>query len=302
MARLPTSQQEFEELMEEIDAELRRDEVPIHARSFHAIRAFAIKCQVDLPIPAASTCGIRGIYAGESGAAHIIAWFDHRYGDRQNIFMGPGSTIVLLRGDPWEVRLPLIFGRVHCVVARELNRRNTGPIRGLSGEPPVINLLDLIVDLPAGLAKSLSDQECELVYSCFMRGMHSLNVLQNFRSKPYVPEALADIDAAVRHLLSNPPHYGQSKWASAQAAEKLLKSFLKDRGRSFPYSHDIHKLSNLAQAAGFPITDLAMLDQLQTSPASRYGEEQVSLSQAANAHAASLYVGQLVGEAALSAN
>jgi hypothetical protein len=104
--------------------------------------------------------------------------------------------------------------------------------------------------------------------------------------------------ASVRHIFSVPPHYyGQSKWAAAQAAEKLLKSFLKAKDISFPFSHDIQALASLAEARGMKSLDRGVVDQLQTRAAVRYGEQAVSLTETVAAHHSSLLVGKQVSQA-----
>lgn len=299
--KTPTTQDEFDRVMENIDTQLREENVQIHARSFHAAGEYSKLFQLEIPISPCLDRGRPGVYTGADATAHINKWFDDRYGDRQNIFMGPGSTVIVLRGDPWEIRLPRIFGTVQCVVERDLNRYVNEPNFRSDGHMPITNLLTLINDFPPGLAAQLSDEDCCNVLELFRDALDCMHAIEGIAGNSYVLEALTDIHASVRHIFSVPPHYGQSKWSSAQAAEKLLKSLLKVKGIPFPFSHDIRRLADLARAGGMKPLENKIIDQLQTRAAVRYGDEQVSLFEAVAAHHASMLVGKNVSETLLPA-
>lgn len=296
MARIPTTQEEFYRAMERIDAELRAANVQIHARAVRAAGEYSKLFQLEVPIFPCSDRGTPGVYTGTNATAHIRNWFDHRYGDRQKVFMGPGFSIVMLRGDPWEIRLPRIYGCIRCVVERDLTCYANELNVGRDGQPPTVNLLTLINDFPPGLASQLSDQECYNILNLFDVALDCMYAIEYIAANPYVHEALSDIQASVRHVFSIPPHYGQSKWSSAQSAEKLLKSFLKVKEKPFPHNHEIPRLADLARKEGMKPLEQGLIDQLQTRPAVRYGDEPVSLVEAVAAHHASLIVGKHVSE------
>lgn len=301
MIPTPTTQEEFDRIMEGIDTQLRAANVLIHARSFRAVGEYSKLFQLAIPITQCPKTGRLGVYSGADATAHIHKWFDDRYGDRQKIFMGPGSTVIVLRGDPWEVRLPRIYGTVQFVVERDLNRYTNEPNLRSDGHPPITNLLTLINDFPPGLAAQLSDEECSYILELFKNALDCMHAIEYITQNPYIHEALSDIQASVRHIFSVPPHYGQSKWSSAQAAEKLLKSFLKVKGISFPFNHNICGLAELARIEGMKPLKNELTDQLQTRAAVRYGDEPVSLIVAVAAHHASMMVGKYVSETLISA-
>jgi len=282
--------------MEKIDTQLREANVQIHARALHAAGEYSKLFQLEIPMFPCPETGAPSVYSGADAAAHIRKWFDDRYGDRQKIFMGPGSAVILLRGDPWEIRLPRIYGTIQCVVERDLSRYANEPNLRTDGQPPITNLLTLINDFPPGLAVQLSDEECCNILELFKQALDCMHAIEYIAANPYVPEALSDIHASVRHIFSIPPHYGQSKWSSAQASEKLLKSFLKVKGIPFPLNHDIRGLANLSSTEGMKPFEDGIIDKLQTRAAVRYGDEAVTLTEAVAAHHASMLVGKYVSE------
>jgi len=292
MILLPTNQEEFRLIMEQIDTQLQAENIPIHVRALRAVGEYAKLFALEIPMCLCPLSGAPGIYTGADAAAHIHNWFNARYGNRQKIFMGPGTTVIILRGDPWEVRIPLTIGSVNYVVEPDLSHYANDPKWRTDGKLPIINLLTLINDFPPGLAAELSDEECQTIIDEFRQSLDCMYAIKYIEGNPYVNEALSDIRAAVQHIFSVPPHYGQSKWSSAQAAEKFLKSFLKIKQIKFPYSHDIPSLADLAATAGMKPIERVIIDQLQTRAAVRYGDETISLTVAVAAHRASLAVGK----------
>jgi hypothetical protein len=297
----PTTQEEFDRVMEEIDSELRAANVQIHARALHAAGQYSRLFHLEFPLFPCADKGSLGVYTGADIGAHIQKWFDDRYGDRQKIFMGPGSSVIVLRGDPWEIRLPRIYGTIQCVVERDLRRYASEHNVPTDGQPPIQNLLMLINDFPPGLASQLTDEECFDILEIFKHSIDCMHAIEYIAGNPYVREAMSDIQASVRHIFAVPPHNGQSKWSSAQAAEKFLKSFLKVKGISFPFSHDIRGLADLSETGGMKALEHEIIDQLQTRAAVRYGDHPVSLIESVAAHHASLLVGKHISEALVPA-
>lgn len=293
MSQAPGSQFEFDAIMGHIDTRLRQKNVQIHARASHAALEYSARYKLEFPMARTGDVGTTGNYADAKVDAHIRAWFDLKYGDRQKVFMGPGTTVLLIRGDPWEVRLPRIFGEVECVAERNFDKHKNEPSIGANGRRPVVNVLSLVRSLPPGLAAQLTDQECWNILNTFRDTLDCMHAIGYLAGKPYIAEVRADVTASVVHFFSLPPHYGQSKWASCQAAEKLLKCFLKVRGVAFPKNHDLEGLAVLARLQGAKV-DSAAIAQVAASASVRYGEVSASLAEAVAAHYGSLLTAQQV--------
>lgn len=292
----PKSQAEFDAVMREIDERLRQKNVQIHARVGHAAIEYSALYKLEFPMCQVGNAGTPGNYADATVDSHIQAWFDAKYGERQKVHAGPGTTVLLIRGDPWEVRLPLIYGEVELVVERDLERYKDQPSIGLRGQRPIVNILSAVRDLPQGLAAQLTDTECRDILHTFEDTLDCMYMIGNLYGKPYIAEVRADVVASVSHLFSLPPHFGQSKWASSQATEKLLKCLLTERGVSFPKIHNLEELASLARLQGARI-DSAVIAHAATAAGVRYGEGIVSLADAVTAHYVSLLTARQVHEA-----
>ena len=103
-------------------------------------------------------------------------------------------------------------------------------------------------------------------------------------AKGFGPQAWTDLEASVDCILRRPPEYGVSRWNSLQAVEKFLKTYLQEKRRPFPKSHDLHKLAALANDVGYGGLVPAMSNAVQCGAGVRYGGEPSSRERAVLAH------------------
>lgn len=88
-------------------------------------------------------------------------------------------------------------------------------------------------------------------------------------------------------MTSQSPHYGESRWASLQFAEKALKHFLRVQKRTPPFTHDLATLLDRCEAAGFPRGYRSLIPMIQCAAAARY-ETNSTLYEAIAAHHSSI--------------
>jgi hypothetical protein len=101
---------------------------------------------------------------------------------------------------------------------------------------------------------------------------------------PYMKEAVHDLKTSANSLLDATPNYGQSKWSSLQAVEKVLKSCILQRGGKPPRVHRLSELAEIALNAGVPGVAPQMLSALQCSAEVRYDSTKVGRDEAVLAH------------------
>jgi hypothetical protein len=96
----------------------------------------------------------------------------------------------------------------------------------------------------------------------------------------------------VYHIFENPAHYGQARWAAAQASEKYLKGFIALRGRKFAKTHNLAKdLLPVALELGWD--DRAAEDLVLSAECGagvRYGELPSTMTEAVDAARAALVI------------
>jgi hypothetical protein len=285
-----TTEEQLRSLMEEIDCELRDQNVPITARSSGAISIIRRHLQIEeinlthLPDQPRS-----GNYEGQDLIVRALQWMRDRYGKRTNIPM-PGQTMVVIRGDPYKVRLPIAMGRINLVCdPRSLGRLET-TIE--VSAPPILNALNLIEGRTANLTQSLVQSELEDILSDIAPALRYVMIFIMMKNGPMRAQANNDLISSVDDVLRIPPDFGGSRWHSLQAAEKFLKSLLTLQGISYPTKgpkgHDPTHLAGLGHSL-VPI-EQALLDNIKCSAAVRYNEVPSTLSDAHRAHRSAICI------------
>jgi hypothetical protein len=79
-------------------------------------------------------------------------------------------------------------------------------------------------------------------------------------------------------------------WASLQGVEKVLKSFIEQRGKTFKKNHDLAELAGVAVSAGLPPPDAGLLGKIQCKADVRYSAASVDKAEALEAHYGALAV------------
>jgi hypothetical protein len=279
----------FLAMMEQVDKKLQAEGVPIYARPLHAMSEVGRLTKMDFLICSPHAKAIKGRFDYLTLGAHINEWYETRYGDRLKLHLGPGSVALLIRGEPWRMFLPRIYGTVHFTCVSDLEKYRNVP-RVSRGKPIVANILNNIEKFSAGLAAMLSLTERKQILVFFLASMETHGRLEKVLDKPYVKEAKADLESSVSRIFSCPPQYGLSKWASLQFIEKLLKSFLELKNTPIPKHHDLTKIAQEAEKVGLRPVSRQLLASVQCSAGVRYGEVTVTLTEAMAAHHAALYL------------
>lgn len=291
----PSNGTQFEEMMRIVDAYLRESGVPPHARPIRGWLEISGSLKLHLRMfPERDRAPVEGRYDGDDMTIRIFQWFEDQYGDKLKISFGPGRVFILVRHDPWVIQLPRIYGSAQVIASATVP--SSKPEEYLRRrEIPRLNVVDSIEGMTEAMKISLKSHELRAIYDQWRLGFEALSALEAIAQTPMVREVQSDIEAAVQHALSRPPHHGQCKWSCLQAAEKALKIFLTATGNQFPKTHELHRLVPLAERAGMPTIERAVVDAVQCSPAIRYGDEPTTAFQALGAHIASLRIARHVG-------
>lgn len=284
--KLPTDSFEFGALMERVDAKLASEGVPITHRLMLALGVIGDEFGTAIPItkPFPDEDPSSPLAKNWPFVQRALRWYDDRYGDRLLHDPRPGRVAFLLRQTPWVLYLPRIYGRVQAVASRTLKSERFRT----DGVSPIYNVLDGIEGLTEQLKRSLSDAELGEIFASFQLGYNALTTVEYLCPNVLVEAAMADINAAVDHIMARNPSYGQSRWASLQATEKVLKACTESKGGKYSHTHDLQKICAEASSVGIPTPPREDIDAIQCSASVRYGTESTTLSEAISAHHASL--------------
>ena len=291
----PKSRAEFEELILAVDKDLRRGQVPIPWRPLEALRILSSSLHAEFLMDDSADSPGRDSFEGQDFAGHVLEWFRARYGPRLLLDFGPGQVLLVIRGDPWTASMPKIFGRVHLCLSPD-----SGPADPAQrGKLPSYNVLDSVRGLPSAMREDLSPEELRYIWTAVTRGLRVLTSLAALSHLGLVAAARRDLDALVCHCMAQPPHFGQARWSALQAAEKVIKAFMSERGKTFPRTHDLGVLWTHASAVGLPLVDAKILALIQCPAAVRYSDQGTTIASVGAAQDAALEVCGIVTGALL---
>lgn len=273
---------EFESMMREVDAALVAEGHPIANRPIHAMREISLRYQVPVPMAADPSRLPPELRPFAPLGEAINQWYKDTYGDRLKIDMMPGRAVVHLDGDLYVLKVPRIFGQVQFVVSRTFL-----PPPTIGRGPAICNIVQLVEGLTPAKAALLSDESLQDLNGTFGRALPALYTLENTQHE-LMFAARGDVATAVNCLMDRDQRFGESKWASLQAAEKVLKAAIALQGATFKKTHNLAELCVALHDAGIPFDELALMHAIQCSPAIRYGQKTCSQPEAIAAHHASL--------------
>jgi hypothetical protein len=302
LRRAPSSEIECDTLFEEIDRDFTAKNLAIEGRPLRAVGELSRLLAAEFSIRGASDKSPPRGFEGDHLVTRLSRWYDERYGGRLLVDFSPGSVVIMLRGDTWLLKLPMLYGRFDLVARKKSIAEKdiaiaTARNKTMASAPMTYDVLDAVVGLPQALRESLTAEEIKGILFHFQTGMNAFALLRGIQKLKYIPEVRADLEAAVQHLSGKGRrHPGLSRWSSLQAVEKIYKAFLALTGSRIPKNHDLEHLTRIAEKAGLPQPDLEFIHQVQCDAGIRYGESSTSLVEAVTAHHASLDLIWYVGE------
>jgi hypothetical protein len=241
----------FIEGMDRLDRMLLSEGIPVPGRPLHAMRRIAMARGVELVMGGPD----------RSPTADVVSrWYDERYGNRLNVDFSPGRAVLVVRGDPLVMRLPLVIGQWDGILA----------------------VTKLLPGLTQPMFAGLKEGEMQDIIAALPW------MQERFAAIDRLPRPIrANLDAAIMQMTSQSPHYGESRWASLQFAEKAMKHLLRAKKRTPPHTHDLTPLLDGCEAVGLPRGLRVVVAMVQCGAGVRY-EEDSTLDAALAAHHASI--------------
>lgn len=283
------TREEFERLIVEIDRELDDRNLPFYQRPMHAFSTLVDKLDPKGMFPITSKdFNDSDDFSNEAIFTQVNNWYEGTYGDRTKIHMGPGSYILIIKGEPWKVELPLAYGRNNFTIDSDLEKVERYVVANDGKKVPSTNILWHVEDITRKIALSLSDEEREIILQDYMFALNSVQFLRDLKGVPYMEQGMNDYEMAIHNIFYKYPDYNNAKWSALQFAEKTIKSKLKQHNDEF--FKRIHNLSDLSQDLEEIGIDVSkeLLSHIQCSAGVRYGEQKVTRNEAVLAIRSSL--------------
>lgn len=296
MSRQIANAAEFEQLMLEVEEALQARNLPIVGREIAAYQEVAKRLQCNIIFARKGAPAIPNNYRDLSLSAHISQWIENRYGARLLMDLSLGYSVVMIRGDAWLLRIPVIFGGAQVVVEPDLSKEFPNLVVNKPEQPQqklTINLLRCIQSLPQGLASQLTNDESRALLRYFVAAHECLRVIDGlFKDNAMAVTACTDLTTSARHAVAGSAELGLARWASLQAAEKFLKFYLSLSGiKDPPHTHQLKKLLDLANTRGLKNLKTGIVDLIQCDAGIRYEQRQHKLTDVINSHQAAMEIG-----------
>lgn len=280
----PEGGAEFERLMLEIDELLAAGGAKIQGRAWRAVTIVSRRYGVPIPVAMGRRPGPPDLERWADLSEKIHDWFSQTYGEKMNIDPSPGRVAVEIRSDLFAITLPRVWGSFRPLLSRQsLELPKIG-----NNAPISINLIQTIEDLTPAKAGRLTDDDLRRISEAFFEGMEAYTTLESNLETALIQLAQGDLRTAVEKLFDSGDRWGESKWASLQAAEKSLKAALSNEGTSIPKTHKLQELIDLIHSPTTRIRLAVFAGKIQCSPAIRYGDESCTRAEAVVAHRAVL--------------
>lgn len=278
------SDEKFNSLMEEVDAFLRGNDVPIHNRPMDSAGELSKRFKVDIMLSKKEP-GTPFFHANDGTFDRIDTWYTARYGDLLKIDMTLGRTVKLIRNDPYSMKIPLIYGKVHFYCNTETVGTKDDPLSGR------YNILNAFNGLTPAYSQVLDAEELKDICDYFVTAMdyrYKIDAVRRIKFTEKInnllKEGTGDLISSVNYIFENPTRYGQSRWASLQATEKFIKSYIASKGSTYPNNHRLVKdLGPAAETLGWAEPNAGLLQIVECSAGVRYGEQLSTLKEAVTA-------------------
>lgn len=272
----------------EIDKALSQANVALSDRK---LKAYEIVCDTMLEVSDYEAFFVSPAH----GRIHIIIgdWFEARYGaaaeNNQNDLF---TTLVLIYDCPFEMHVPKNFK----TRAEEPNMVWIGfPASVQDEEDPLLWIKNRsVVQGLTPEARSVASDEAKHTANLIRSISFDLRAIRSDSDASISDLAGAvftDLQASARHLcIQDLSGLRASGWDVSQAVEKALKILIRRNGESPPFTHDLEKLSSIAERTSQIAIDrneLAKIPSNREATGMRYGGE-ITLAQAISAYQASL--------------
>ena len=242
----------FENLMQEIDVQLKNDDVPIQGRSMAGLAAITKKFKCSL--------------SWDSYEAKAINnWFVQTYGDRLKINWDIGKTVVQIKGDIYSVKLPRIFGQMR------------------------VNVMEWIEKCTPKLLQSLSEAELDAIAEQIHSHFEAYSKMGKMPRENTTDLDTSVNHLANQHPQYGLSRWA-SLQASEKTLKDYIKKQGGTFPKGGKDGHNLSKLFDIAEQHGLPALDKTLVSSVQCSAGVRYSETPSSKEEAIDAYLASVKI------------
>lgn len=286
----PTTPAEFADMMLSLDRFLGENEVKPQHRPFRSLEVLAPRFGYDGPFAPAAAIRTTQPYDAGGIIKQAFEWYTVLYAARLNSSPGPGSVVMMVRGDLLRARVPHIFGEVVFEMNAVLEASPPAVVlgRGLQKR----NIMAQVEGMTPAFAASLSGNEQHRIAEFFALGATALHRLQDFVGHGLFDVARDDYETSVDALMKG--NWRNAHWCTSACLEKLFKGILDLAGLGFPTNgtegHDLVMLGDKVSMHTGHVLNPTMLKSAHCAPGRRYSELPLTRMEAYSGHVSLLKI------------
>ena len=181
--------EDFHNVMEEIDKDMRDNGIPVTARQLKGWLKFS------------SRFGL-GLMMSDPLSKKVMDWFETRYGERLKVDHAFGDLPVIIRNDIFRLRVPMFYGKIEFICDPRFWMPEPGSQIAVKPTDPLprVNVLNCIEGLTKSYALTLDLQEQEQIVLVLTRNIGYLMAINKVSTEPLIEQAKGDLKAAITHL------------------------------------------------------------------------------------------------------
>ncbi|PKG37059.1 hypothetical protein [Psychromonas sp. Urea-02u-13] len=260
----------FLEIIEEIDSSLAAEQLDIAARPMHATIKVLNLLGIDAPLAGRSVETASLPITVNNISSHVNSWYQGLYEDTLKVDFSLGTIPFMVRGEVFDVKVPLTYGQILVVSSKETMTGNN-----------ILNAVDMVQNLPTPLRARFTPKEENELQAYFVTAHKVVAEMSRFKGNDFIDTALKDSFVSCENLTIRPKSPDLSSWHSAQFAEKVMKFYISHNSGSVKFTHKFKDLLKETKKLGYnPDSRINWPLLSSVTPTARYETGKVNASTA----------------------
>ncbi|WP_417698060.1 hypothetical protein [Psychromonas sp.] len=260
----------FLEIIEEIDSSLATEQLDIAARPMNATIKLLNLLGIDAPLAGLSVDTASLPITVNNIGSHVNSWYQSLYEDMLKVDFSQGIIPFMVRGEVFDVKVPLTYGQILVVSSKEVMTGNN-----------ILNAVDMVQNLPTLLRSRFSAKEENELQAYFVTAHKVVAEMSRFKGNGFIDTALKDSFVSCENLTIRPKSPDLSSWHSAQFAEKVMKFYISHNSGCVEFTHKFKVLLKEAKKLGYnPDSRIDWTLLSSVTPSARYETGKLNASTA----------------------
>ncbi|WP_215842935.1 hypothetical protein HHS34_010410 [Acidithiobacillus montserratensis] len=297
----PKTNTEFFEMMWTYDKERANLEEPVPYRPFRICEYFHDQFGWSGSIIPGTTDDIcEDDFSDRAMLTKAYRWYNSVYGDLvqsknslYDIWSLSYIPIILGNNAVYSIRIPKIFEKKIIFSIDSDNIENDNGIICEQGQECIYNVLSLVNPLPKGLLPYLDDKELNRIKDTAERFYEPIRWMHSFgKRNEYIDQAFKNYLSSTANIIMQ--NLSCAKWDASQAAEKIMKGFLKEKTCESKKNHNFEELRETIKRCSMVDVPKYLIYRAYCPAKNRYKNTDLKLAECVDANHAALEIAKIL--------